>query len=98
MRKPETVYKIKYALEVGVLNKECRKGNAYDSRIISGTIFENTKYPLRTWFEVVWQMLNSKKGVSALQIQRQIGCKSYQTAWYMCHRLRAACTILTSSN
>src|SRR5258708_27915991 len=35
-------------------------------------------------------MLNSKKGVSALQIQRQIGAGSYQTAWYMCHRLRAA--------
>ena len=35
-------------------------------------------------------MLNSKKGVSALQIQRQIGCADYRTAWYMCHRLRAA--------
>ena len=53
------------------------------------TIFENTKYPLTIWFEVLWQMLNSKKGVSALQIHRQIGSGSYQTAWYMCHRLRA---------
>ena len=72
--------------------KMCRKGkgNAYRFSLISGTVFENTKYPLKTWFEVLWQMLNSKKGVSALQIQRQIGSKSYQTAWYMCHRLRAA--------
>src|SRR5439155_533148 len=71
-------------------NKECRTGHAYRFSIISGTVFENTKYPLKTWFEVLWQMLNSKKGVSAMQIQRQIGAGSYQTAWYMCHRLRAA--------
>ena len=55
-----------------------------------GTIFDNSKVGLKTWFEVLWQMLNSKKGVSAMQIQRQIGAGSYQTAWYMCHRLRAA--------
>jgi len=62
----------------------------YRFSITVGTIFDNTKYPLKTWFEVLWQMLNSKKGVSALQIQRQIGCKAYRTAWYMCHRLRAS--------
>src|SRR5216683_5113875 len=62
----------------------------YRFSVTVGTIFDNTKYPLKTWFEVLWQMLNSKKGVSALQIQRQIGCKAYRTAWYMCHRLRAA--------
>src|SRR6266403_1255145 len=62
-------------------NKECRKGNAYRFSIISGTVFENTKYPLKVWFEVLYQMLNSKKGVSAKQIQRQIGSSSYQTAW-----------------
>jgi hypothetical protein len=88
--KSETVYKIKLAWKWECSNKECRKGHAYRFSIISGTIFENTKYPLKTWFEVVWQMLNSKKGVSALQIQRQIGCKSYETAWYMCMRLRGA--------
>ncbi len=70
-------------------NKECRKGNAYRFSVIAGTIFENTKQPLKTWFEVLWSMLNAKKGISAMQIQRQIGCTSYQTAWYMCHRLRA---------
>jgi ISXO2-like transposase domain/Transposase zinc-ribbon domain len=86
----ETVYKLAKPWKWECSNKDCRKGNAYRFSIISGTVFENTKYPLRTWFEVVWQMLNSKKGVSALQIQRQIGAASYQTAWYMCHRLRAA--------
>jgi transposase-like protein len=62
----------------------------YRFSVTVNTIFENTKYPLTVWFQVLWQMLNSKKGVSALQIQRQIGCGDYRTAWYMCHRLRAA--------
>jgi transposase-like protein len=72
--------------------KECgpNKRQPYRFSITAGTILENTKYPVKTWFEVLWQMLNSKKGVSALQIQRQIGSGAYKTAWYMCHRLRAA--------
>jgi transposase-like protein len=35
-------------------------------------------------------MYQSKKGMSAMQIQRLLGCKKYKTAWYMCHRIRAA--------
>jgi hypothetical protein len=35
-------------------------------------------------------MSQSKKGISALQIHRQIGSGDYRTAWYMCHRIRAA--------
>ena len=53
------------------------------------TIFENTNYPLLTWFKVLYYMVVSKKGVSALQIHRMIGSGSYETAWYMCMRLRA---------
>jgi ribosomal protein L37AE/L43A len=64
-------------------------GTPYRFSVLVGTVFENTNYPLKTWFEVLWTMLNSKKGVSAMQIQRQIGCSCYRTAWYMCHRLRA---------
>jgi transposase-like protein len=66
---------------------KCSK-SGYRFSVIAGTIFENTNYPLKTWFQVLWQMLNSKKGVSAMQIQRQIG-SSYPTAWFLCHRLRA---------
>jgi hypothetical protein len=85
----ETVYNIALPWKWECSNTECRSGNAYRFSLYVGTIFENTKYPLKIWFEVLWQMLNSKKGVSAKQIQRQIG-SSYPTAWYMCHRLRAA--------
>ena len=62
---------------------------AIASPIIAGTIFENTNKPLREWFRVIHLMLTSKKGISALQII-DMGFGSYKTAWYMCHRIRAA--------
>ena len=58
--------------------------------VIAGTIFENTNKPLRDWFKVTHLMLTSKKGISALQIQRQMGFGSYKTAHGMCHKIRAA--------
>jgi hypothetical protein len=70
--------------------KDCGGRNGYRFSIISKTVFENTNYPLRTWFQVIYLMTQSKKGISALQIHRQIGSGDYRTAWYMCHRIRAA--------
>jgi transposase-like protein len=69
--------------------------NGYRFSILTGTIFENTNIPLKTWFQVVYLMTQSKKGISALQIWRMMdpvrGDRgSYRTAWYMCHRIRAA--------
>ena len=63
--------------------------HGYRFSVLVGTIFENTNYPLCTWFKVIYLMLSSKKGMSALQIHRMIGTGSYSTAWYMCHRIRA---------
>jgi transposase-like protein len=57
---------------------------------IAGTIFENTNVDLRKWFQVIHLLLTSKKGMSARQIHRHLGFGSYKTAWYMCHRIRAA--------
>ncbi|MCL5044781.1 MAG: IS1595 family transposase, partial [Deltaproteobacteria bacterium] len=65
------------------------KRTPYRFSVIAGTIFENTNYPLLVWFKVLYLMLTSKKGISALQIHRMIGSGSYRTAWFMCHRLRA---------
>ncbi len=61
----------------------------YRFSVLVGTIFENTNYPLQTWFKVIYFMLTSKKGISALQIYRMMGMGSYRTAWYMGHRIRA---------
>jgi hypothetical protein len=71
---------------------ECEtvKGGGYRFSHIAGTIFENTNKPLRQWFKVVHLMLTSKKGISALQIQRHMGFGSYETAHSMCHKIRAA--------
>jgi transposase-like protein len=66
----------------------CRK-DGYRFSAIAGTIFENTNKPLREWFRVIHMMVTSKKGISALQVQRVMGFGSYRTAWYMCHRVRA---------
>lgn len=69
--------------------RACSK-NGYRFSPLVGTIFENTNYPLVTWFQVIFLMCQSKKGMSALQIHRTIQSGSYRTAWYMCHRIRAA--------
>jgi transposase-like protein len=71
--------------------KKCGKNNRspYRFSLNTGTIFEETKMPLRMWFKVLYLMLTSKKGISALQIHRMIGTRTYESAFYMCHRLRA---------
>jgi transposase-like protein len=71
--------------------KKCGKTNRapYRFSLTTGTIFEETKIALRTWFKVLHLMMTSKKGISALQIHRMIGTGSYRSAWYMCMRLRA---------
>jgi transposase-like protein len=69
---------------------DCRQGGAYRFSDITGTIFENTNVDLRQWFRVIHLMLVSKKGISARQVHRYMGFGSLKTAWYMCHRIRAA--------
>src|SRR5271168_3907613 len=71
---------------------QCAPGGSTGYRFshIAGTIFENTNKPLREWFRVTHLMLTSKKGISALQIQRMMGFGSYGTAHSMCHKIRAA--------
>src|SRR5580658_2037459 len=55
-----------------------------------GTIFADSHIPLRKWL-VAWYMLcSSKKGISALQMQRMLDIGSYRTALFMMHRIRYA--------
>jgi len=61
----------------------------YQFSALVGTIFENTHLPLTIWFRVIYLMSESKKGVSACQVQRMYGVH-YRTAWYLCHRVRTA--------
>jgi len=89
--KSERVYELKARPFHWVCkNVDCGKRNGYRFSVITKTIFENTNYPLSTWFQVIYLMTQSKKGISALQIHRQIKSGDYRTAWYMVMRVRAA--------
>ena len=55
------------------------------------TLFNDSHLPLAKWFIAVTLLTNAKKGMSALQLQRDLKV-SYQTAWYVCHRIREAMT------
>jgi transposase-like protein len=61
----------------------------YQFSVTVGTIFADSHLPLWKWFLAVYVMGESKKGVSANQLKRMLKV-SYKTAWYLCHRIRAA--------
>ena len=56
-----------------------------------GTVMERSKIPLSKWLLAMHLMGASKKGMSALQLQRMLGV-TYKTAWFLCHRIREAMT------
>jgi transposase-like protein len=64
-------------------------GCGYQFSVLSGTIFHDTHLPLPKWMVAVYLMTESRKGISANQMKRTLGV-SYKTAWYLCHRIRAA--------
>jgi transposase-like protein len=58
--------------------------------VTAGTVFHRTRIPLLTWFWAIFFVGRHKKGFSALQLQRDTGLGSYQTAWTLLHKLRSA--------
>jgi hypothetical protein len=67
------------------LNPEC----GYQFSATTGTLFNDTHLPLVKWFLAVAIMCNARKGVSAKQLERDLGV-NYRTAWYVGHRVRKA--------
>lgn len=63
--------------------KECGKKFS----VTTGTIFENTKISLRTWFAAMYLCTAHKKGVSSLQLSRDLNL-TQKTAWFVLHRIR----------
>jgi hypothetical protein len=55
-----------------------------------GTVYEDSKIPLHKWMLATHLMNSCKRGVSAAELQRQLGFGSYRTAWFMAHRIREA--------
>jgi len=63
----------------------------YQFSVTAGTIFHDSHLSLWKWFITTALLCEAKKGMSACQIQRTVGM-TYKTAWYLCHRIRAAMT------
>lgn len=57
---------------------------------LSGTIFENTHLDIRQWLYAINLILVARKGISALQLRRELGMSSYKGAWRMLHKIREA--------
>lgn len=56
----------------------------------AGTAMHGSRQPLSFWLLAAWLMVTDKRGVSAVQLQRQLGIKRHEVAYQMLHRLRAA--------
>lgn len=66
--------------------RQCRK----QIYITAGTAFHRSRIALRKWFWAIYFMATSKKGVSMLYLQKQLGLGAYRTAWLMGHKIREA--------
>ncbi len=65
--------------------QQCNRCHQQTS-LTAGTIFESTKLPLTLWFQGIYLITQDKKGVSAMQLHRQLGI-SYNAAWRMKQKL-----------
>jgi transposase-like protein len=64
----------------------CRK----QFTVMIGTVMEDSHITLRQWVQAFHSMCSHKKGISALQLQRNLGLGSYKSAWHLAHRIRLA--------
>ena len=61
----------------------------WQASLTSGTLFAESKLPLRTWFLAIYLLTQHKSGISALALRRQLGV-SYNTTWLFKHKLKQA--------
>ncbi|OXB05340.1 DDE transposase, partial [Flavobacterium psychrophilum DSM 3660 = ATCC 49418] len=90
-------------LEIGIVCKKCEHTEHYfrktdlkfqckkcGSRVSlrSGTVMENSNLPFQYWMLCIELMTLSKKSFSALEMQRMLGHKRYESIWFMMHKIR----------
>ena len=68
---------------------KCRR----HTRVLAGTLFQDTKLPLTLWFQMIWWFVGPKNGASALSLMQNFGIGSYRTSWKLLGKLRS-CTVL----
>jgi len=66
--------------------KSCRR----QTRVRAGTIFESSKTPLLIWVKALFYVMQGKRGMSALELQRHLGLKSYGRVWTLLQKIRTA--------
>lgn len=74
---------------------KCKNTGKYFN-VKTGTIFENSNIALQKWFVAVWLLTSHKKGISSLQLSRDLGI-TQKTAWFMLHRIRVCLGIENNS-
>lgn len=98
----EYLYKLRWS--DGFVCPKCGHGNAWktgellyecancgrQTSVTAGTIFQDTRKPLRNWFTAIWWVTTQKNGASAAGLQQVLGLGSYQTAWTWLHKIRTA--------
>jgi transposase-like protein/ribosomal protein L37AE/L43A len=77
------------AWEIRVILWQCCACKKQTS-VTAGTVFQDTRTPLRVWFQAMWWLTTQKNGASALGLQRVLGLRKYETAWTWLHKLRSA--------
>lgn len=65
------------------------KGCRQQVSVTAGTALHRSKLPLRIWFWAIFLVGRHKKGISALQLQSDLGLGSYRTAWLLLHKIRS---------
>jgi hypothetical protein len=78
-----------WALETKAWTHECA-GCGKQTSVTAGTVMHGSKLPLTVWFWAAYLMATHSNGISALQVQAQLGIGSYKTAWLLCAKLRRA--------
>jgi transposase-like protein len=78
-----------WALKTKPWTYECQ-GCRRQTSVKAGTILHGSKLALTTWFWAAYLMATHSNGISALQLQKQLGLGSYKSAWLLCAKLRAA--------
>ena len=61
-----------------------------DFTVRTGTVFERSHIPLHKWLYAMYLLMTARKGISSLQLGKEIGV-TQKSAWFLLHRIREAC-------
>jgi hypothetical protein len=83
------VYKVRTTTKVKASPGMVQCDRHHKTSVTAGTALHRTKQPLVTWFHAAWLVSTLKPGISAVQLQRQLGIHNLDTAWALLHKLRS---------